>query len=195
MKAELSDASKELRSLAQRTKRIREIFAPLNDEEDRTSDDAGGVFDLIKALDHSLDTLARGTKIEYGSIPRDLRFPLGGYPAWWSIFQNLLINAFNAALDTDERRIHIDSGHSTSERWIRVQDTGIGIDLEDAERLFEPFERGRPISRERAALGLGGTGLGLTIVRLVASQLGVSVNFEAPDPGYNTAVRISWKLV
>jgi signal transduction histidine kinase len=99
----------------------------------------------------------------------------------------------NATLDTSEKKIKIDGSGNRSSGWIRVQDTGAGIELDDAERLFEPFERGAPISRERAALALGGSGLGLTIVRLVADEFGVDVDFEPPQQGYSTSVRISWR--
>ena len=40
---------------------------------------------------------------------------------------------------------------------------------------------------------LGGTGLGLTIVRLIAKEFDVSVRFEKPEAGFSTAVRIAWK--
>ena len=185
--------NEQLRSLADRTRRINDIFAPLSDEETRTSQDAGSVYVLVKDLVRSLEVVTRGTNINYDELPRDLRFPRGGYPAWWAILQNILVNALNATLDTPAKRIHIDGGGTKSQGWIRVQDTGVGIDLGDANRMFEPFERGAPISRERAALALGGTGLGLTIVRWVADELGIQVTFEPPQTGYNTAIRVAWR--
>ena len=193
LKDSLGEISQELWDLAQRTKRIRAIFAPLSDEEIRNSQDAGKVHHLLDELSDTLEIISRGTKIEYDQVPRSLRFPRGGYPAWWSIFQNILINSFNATLDCDTKSVRIDAGGTARTGWIRVQDTGIGIDLDDADRMFEPFERGRPISRERAALALGGSGLGLTIVRLVADELGVMVRFEQPESSYSTSVRVSWR--
>jgi signal transduction histidine kinase len=193
LKSSLTEISQDLWSLAQRTKRIRAIFAPLSDEENRNSQDAGTVYHLLDELSNSLEIVSRGTKIEYDQVPRDLRFPRGGYPAWWSIFQNILMNAFNATLDCDMKVVHIDAGGNARTGWVRVQDTGTGIDLDDADRMFEPFERGQPISRERAALALGGSGLGLTIVRLVADELRVTVRFEQPEPSYRTSIRITWR--
>ena len=42
--------------------------------------------------------------------------------------------------------------------WIRVEDTGYGIDHEESEELFEPLTRYIQVSEERRELGLGGMG-------------------------------------
>ena len=194
LRSSLAKLSDQLLALADRTRRIRDIFSALSDEETRTSDDAGSIYSLVRNLVLSLEILSRGTDMNYEKIPRGLNFPRGGYPSWWAILQNIIVNALNATLDTRARKIEVDAGGSSNDGWIRVQDTGTGIDLNDAERMFEPFERGDPISRERAALALGGTGLGLTIVRLVADELGARVAFERPEPGFRTAIRITWRI-
>ncbi len=49
-----------------------------------------------------------------------------------------------------------------------VSDTGIGIHPSDLERIFEPFERGR----DPAVRALPGTGLGLTITKLLTQIMG-----------------------
>ena len=183
----------DLTGLAARTRRIREIFAPLTDEELRTSDTAGTVKDLIAELDRSLRIVSHGARLNYSRVPISMSFPRGGYITWWSILQNILLNAFNATLDSTTKLVSIDAAGDQRAGWIRVQDTGIGINLDDADRMFEPFERGTPVSRERAGLVLGGTGLGLTIVRLLADELGVMVAFEPPDDGFSTSIRIFWK--
>lgn len=52
-----------------------------------------------------------------------------------------------------------------------VQDTGIGIQREKLQRLFQPFEQGDPSTTRH----FGGTGLGLVISRQLATLLGGSV--------------------
>jgi signal transduction histidine kinase len=190
---QLRSIAQKLNDLEQRSSRIRQIFLPITDEELRTSEDAGTIHDLVSDLNESLRVLGRGTKIDYSRVPQEMRFPRGGYIAWWSILQNLFINSFNAVLDSQRKLIRVDASGSDQAGWIRIQDTGVGIDLDDAERMFEPFERGLPPSREKAELVLGGTGLGLTIVRLVADELSVSVAFDPPDDGFSTSIRIFWK--
>ena len=55
-----------------------------------------------------------------------------------------------------------------------VEDTGIGIHQSDLERIFQPFERART-ARAKATTG---TGLGLTITKLLTNIMGgeITVN-------------------
>jgi hypothetical protein len=66
------------------------------------------------------------------------------------------------------------------------------VDLSSAEELFNPFVRKLKISPERRSLGLGGTGLGLTIVRMVATSVNCRVAFVRPESGFATAFQLSW---
>jgi signal transduction histidine kinase len=76
---------------------------------------------------------------------------------------------------------------------ILIQDTGCGVNLEEAENLFEPFVRRTEISPEKRALGYGGMGLGLTIVRMIANAIDCSVSFVKPEKGYSTAFSLRWR--
>jgi len=65
--------------------------------------------------------------------------------------------------------------------WLRVADTGSGIDAVTLERLFEPFFTTRP----------DGTGLGLAIVRSVAQAHGGEVEVQSsPGQGSLFALRL-----
>jgi signal transduction histidine kinase len=112
---------------------------------------------------------------------------------WNALFQNVLLNAVNAMIDSDERRIVITGGCVDRGKCIWVQDTGVGVDIDEAEALFQPFERRLELTPERKQLGIGGTGLGLTIVRLLADQAGCEVGFVAPDPQFSTKFQVFWK--
>jgi signal transduction histidine kinase len=60
------------------------------------------------------------------------------------------------------------------EEWhFRVQDNGIGIPEQDRDRLFRRFERGSNTG------GIGGTGLGLHIVKEIVQGHGGSATFES----------------
>lgn len=58
---------------------------------------------------------------------------------------------------------------------LRVRDTGIGMDEAVAARVFEPFEQGETGMDRRH----GGTGLGLTVVRLLAQLMGGDVSVRS----------------
>jgi signal transduction histidine kinase/CheY-like chemotaxis protein len=56
-----------------------------------------------------------------------------------------------------------------------IEDTGIGIHPDDLERIFQPFERSRT-SRDRK---MTGTGLGLTITRLLTETMGGEIKVKS----------------
>ncbi len=88
------------------------------------------------------------------------------------ILLNLLSNAikFTAA---GEISIHVTHEEADMVRF-EVSDTGIGIDGEDAARLFEPF-----VQADQSTTRLfGGTGIGLTIARELAHQMGGAIGAE-----------------
>ena len=63
--------------------------------------------------------------------------------------------------------------------WIRVRDTGIGVEPADQSRIFQRFYR-----VDRARQSGGGTGLGLAVVRHIAEVHGGAVSIEsAPGAG------------
>lgn len=72
---------------------------------------------------------------------------------------------------------------------LSVGDDGAGLSKESCEKIFEPF------NRESTAQGKSGAGLGLTIVKESAEQLGGSVSAEpGKDSGVSFNVKISKKL-
>jgi signal transduction histidine kinase len=83
--------------------------------------------------------------------------------------RQILINLLSNAIK------YTDRGSATLRTSLRGQvtefsviDTGIGIRAEDIESIFEPFERGHL----PAANAMPGTGLGLTITKLLTHILG-----------------------
>jgi len=176
-----------------RAERIRGLFRPLLDEESRTSVGEYRARKLIQDVVEQMAVLARDTRVEFSAVPDDLRLPSGGYAAWSAVVQNLLSNAFRATLESKPPRVSIDGGSDSRLGWIRVQDNGAGLNLGDSDRLFLPFERGTEPSAKSEALGLGGSGLGLTIVRMIGDELGCVIKFVEPSDHWSTAVRVEWK--
>lgn len=148
---------------------------------------------VIEEITHQISFLARDTKINYSQLDDLMYLPKASFAEWGSIFQNVFINAFNAMLDAPIRVLYISSRFHDNFHEILIQDTGYGINLKNAEKLFEPFERESKISPERKALGYGGSGLGLTIVRLLAENIGCRVRFVKPEKGFKTAFSVGWR--
>ncbi|HET6160049.1 MAG TPA: ATP-binding protein [Dongiaceae bacterium] len=70
-----------------------------------------------------------------------------------------------------------------------ISDTGIGIESTDLPRIFEPFERGSTAG----ALSVPGTGLGLTITKLLTEIMGGEISVESA-PGNGSAFRVRLML-
>ena len=171
----------------------RAIFSPITDERNRTTVARFKARPLVQGMVDDMRSILRGISVDVTEVDRKMLLPNASYPIWMAIFQNLMMNASNAMLDSDTKRIGISSTIASKDRTIRVQDTGVGIDLNRSEDLFEPLKRGLEISAERRALGFGGTGLGLAIVRLLATDLGVTVQFARPEAPYSTCFELAWR--
>ena len=191
----LNSLSMDLASWLKRAKATNLLFDYIADTENTQLRHRLRARAVIEEITNQTSFLARGTEIDYSQINDRLRLPKASFAEWGAIFQNVFINAFNAMFDSSKRRLHISFRSHRKSREILIQDTGYGIDLRDADRLFEPFQRASKISAERKSLGYGGTGLGLTIVRLLANNIGCRVRFVEPEEGFKTAFSIRWREV
>lgn len=70
-----------------------------------------------------------------------------------------------------------------------IEDTGVGIDAESLKRVFDPFER----VRNAATADLPGSGLGLTIVKLLTEIMGGDLQVES-TPGEGSCFRVALML-
>ncbi|MBB6251894.1 hybrid sensor histidine kinase/response regulator [Nitrospirillum iridis] len=102
--------------------------------------------------------------------------------------RQILINLLSNALKYTERghaRLRVRYRSQVAE--FEVSDTGFGILADDMERIFEPFERGRTAS----AQAVPGTGLGLTITRLLTRIMGGEIAVTStPGQGSVFTVRL-----
>jgi signal transduction histidine kinase len=117
-----------------------------------------------------------------GLVLRAELAPLGPYimgdiPLIRQLISNLVDNAIKFT-ETGEIVVAVQQLPGTAR--LTVSDTGVGIEPETAERLFDRFFRGDP-SHSRT---IEGTGLGLAIVRSIARVHGGTVSAaERPEGG------------
>ena len=79
----------------------------------------------------------------------------------------------------------VDISKTQNEVWVTVSDTGIGIPPEHQKRVFERFYRvDKSHSKE-----IGGTGLGMSIVKHGAQYHGARVELES-EPGVGTRISL-----
>ena len=185
----LTSLSTDLSLWLERAKATNSLFDYIADGENTKLRHRFRAISVIKDIAAQTSFLARGIDIDYSQLDDQLYLPKASFAEWGAIFQNVFTNAFNAMLDSPRRLLHI----SSRSHEILIQDTGHGIDLQKADEFFKPFERASKISAERQALGYGGTGLGLTIVRLLADNIGCRVQFVQPQDEFRTAFSIQWR--
>ncbi|HRW78916.1 MAG TPA: HAMP domain-containing sensor histidine kinase, partial [Candidatus Sabulitectum sp.] len=105
------------------------------------------------------------------------------------IFNNLISNAVK--YNRDNGRVTVRLKESPEEVLISVTDTGIGMTPEEVEKLFGEFVR---IKNDRTRNILG-SGLGLSIMRKIASLYGGEVSVESvPDQGTTFTVTLKKTL-
>lgn len=183
----------DLRSWVKRARATNALFAYFSESENIEQRERFRAKKVVEEIKEQVDVLARGIPIETNRIDEGLLLPKATLAEWGSIFQNVFINAFNAMLDSEERILDVSSRFVDGYCEILVQDTGSGVDLAEADDLFEPFVRRSEISPERRSLGYGGTGLGLTVVNLISWNIGCSISFVEPEQEFKTAFSIKWR--
>ena len=83
----------------------------------------------------------------------------------------------------------VEGGYGAYE--MRVQDTGIGMSREFADRMFNAFER----ERTSTVSGIEGTGLGLSITKSIVDLMGGTIEVvTAPGSGTQIIIRLKLKL-
>jgi two-component system cell cycle sensor histidine kinase PleC len=130
-------------------------------------------------------TLAKAGSVRL-AVDQDRSFPLvyGDERALRQILVNLMSNAIKFTLPAGCVSVfaHLRVDGSLA---FGVVDTGVGIALEDQEKVFESFGQGR----HDAVLTDKGTGLGLPIVRGLAEAHGGHVTLNsAPNEGTRVTV-------
>lgn len=99
--------------------------------------------------------------------PDDLR--VGDRTRFEQVVANLLTNALKF---TQNGVVEVTSNTVGTDVSVVVSDTGIGIQADQLERIFEDFTQ----ADDDISARFGGTGLGLSIVRMIMRQFGGSVS-------------------
>lgn len=182
----------DLSSWVARVRQIFALFSYFQDSENIQYKQRYNAKFVLGEIEEQVESLARGIPIKITNLENVL-LPEASLIEWSAIFQNVFTNAFNAMIDSEHKLIQVSQRMNENFVEILIQDTGIGIDLSEAESFFKPFVRKTKISPERRALGYGGMGLGLAIVRLIANNIGCIASFVEPDEGFSTAFSLKWR--
>ena len=120
---------------------------------------------------------SKGYAVEFADDARGARVRADA-EALGDALWNLLDNSVKYSPDSKQVRVDVASGGGAVE--IRVRDRGIGIPAEDLKHIFDRFYRAGNAGRT----GIKGVGIGLAIVREIASAHGGKIRVEStPENG------------
>jgi signal transduction histidine kinase/CheY-like chemotaxis protein len=103
--------------------------------------------------------------------------------------RQILINLLSNAIKyTETGRVCLTLKYRSQVADFTIEDTGEGIAKENIDRIFRPFERIRTPGQSQA-----GTGLGLTITRLLTEIMGGDLSLES-EPGKGSTFKVSLML-
>lgn len=104
--------------------------------------------------------------------------------------RQILINLIsNAVKYTQEGEVYFSIKYRNQVAEFTVRDTGCGIPPEEQEKIFQPFER----LYQPGIVNIDGTGLGLTITRLLTEIMGGEITLQS-ELGKGSEFRVSLLL-
>lgn len=157
--------------------------------------------ELFKDVDNKTRLQAEQKHLHYEiSLPatRDELILLGNYQRLFQVMLNLVGNAIKftpegeVKIDAEivKKKITIQDQELPGYVKVRVADTGIGVSLDQQDKLFQTFSQ-VDSSRTRQ---YGGTGLGLAISQKLVEAMGGVVNFYSMGEGLGSTVTFTVPL-
>lgn len=103
------------------------------------------------------------------------------------VLNNLISNAIK--YNKEGGRVDVSLGQEENNAIIRLEDTGIGMNADDLDKLFEDFVR---IKTEETK-NISGSGLGLSIVKKILDLYGATIKVES-SPGEGSSFTVMFPI-
>lgn len=153
----------------------RHLLELLNEILDLSKVEAGqmvmepSTFSIVGAVDHAVAMMRERATQHSIEVTVEVADDVGMVDADELRVKQVLLNLVSNAVKftPDGGSVSVRARRDGTELVITVTDTGIGVPIEDRERIFESFQQGR-----RGATKEEGTGLGLTLSRRIVELLG-----------------------
>ncbi|MFK5980660.1 MAG: ATP-binding protein [Rhizobiaceae bacterium] len=166
-RARTSDAAENLSQIADQTRRITRIIRNLRAfarQEHRPSERIDLVEVTKKALEIMQSEIMSAGVTLNSDIPDRSIFVMAGNVRLEQVVLNLVSNAIDAMLNSDQKTLSIMLKELDGQAMISMQDTGSGI--KDPERVFEPFYTTKELGSSK------GLGMGLALSFGLVSSFG-----------------------
>ncbi len=183
------DLPKLIASCEEGARRTRDIVMGLRNFS-RSSDKDQKKFSVTDCIDSTLDLLGGALKNNQVKLFKkyDDYIPLiVGNPNQVSqVFMNVISNAFQALAGAGEVRIEVQYLKEQEQIKVSVQDTGVGINKEELNKIFDPFYTTKEVGQ--------GTGLGLSISYGIVKSHGGDITVVS-TPGQGATFEILFPVV
>lgn len=138
--------------------------------------------DLDEVLEEAIANVSSspGRDVEIETEP--LATVSGNRTALIQLFQNLVANGLEYQ-DEPPYRVSVYGDHVDGTYRVTVEDNGVGIDPDEQDDIFQPFERGR------SSEGTQGDGLGLALCKRVVDEIGGRITVES-TPGVGSKFHV-----
>lgn len=171
----------------------RHLLALINDVLDISKIEAGQLevtcepFDLRASIVKVVDIVRPLAEKKELTLRMELAPEIGSWVSDPRRVDQILINLLNNAIKFTERGyVALSAELAADFLCISVSDTGIGIKMEDFQKLFQPFRQiDTGLARNHE-----GTGLGLAICGRLTELLGGRINVES-EPGIGTTFTVT----
>lgn len=136
--------------------------------------------DLIELVESTFRPIANENKLQF-NIHREANVPdflFSDQQKIYQVLKNLLSNAFKFTLkgEVTFKINHIEKNYK-SQFIFSIIDTGVGIPKEKQELIFQAFQQADGSTSRK----FGGSGLGLSICREIASRLGGEIKVDSEE--------------
>jgi signal transduction histidine kinase len=138
---------------------------------------------LRRAVDELSDQArSKGLDLQL-ELDKDLPYVLGDAQQLGQALVNLVENAVK--FTPSGGKVVVRADVDKTQVVIHVSDTGVGIPSDEQQRVFERFYRGR----QEGIVHLGGSGLGLSLVKAVVDRHNGEISLES-QPGKGTVFHV-----
>ncbi len=154
----------------------------------RSSGDSGHAVELDRVMQEVLQSLAARIRETGALVAIDSLPVVRGHESLLALaLQNLLSNALKFVPPGQRPEVRVHAAIEGGEAVVSVTDNGIGVAAQDIPRLFQPFQR------LHLRKHYDGNGLGLALVRQIATAHGGEVQMQS-QPGVGTRVSLRLPL-
>lgn len=171
------------------SKVVEELLSICNKDEIEQSDKIK-FSKILKSITDELKEVASNKNIDISvvediySIHKDF---YGNEQLLYRALYNLIENSIKYNNENGYVKIYLKEDNNFIN--IDIEDSGIGIKKEDYENIFKPFYR---VDKSRSRK-IGGSGLGLSIVKNIIQQHNGSIGVESNEFGSKFTIKIPYK--